>query len=126
MHTWRSFLPITKIKLGGSSASFNLAGDYSHHGVVHIILVIAIVVLLVLGLEKIFSGVAAAEIIWAIIDIRNVASDVSDSNKLIKGAASFQIGFFLLIIGALALVGALVLISMKAKKSTSAPAQPMM
>ena len=116
------FLPVIK-DLG---SNVNLMGG-NHHGVVHLILVIAIVVLLILNQQKILSGVLAAEIVWCIWDIRSVAKTVSDENKYGKmifdeKVASFQIGFFLLIIGALALVGALVLISMNAKKS--APAQP--
>jgi len=60
-----------------------------------------------------------------------VGSDVSDANKLYKAftgenAASLQIAFYLLIIGAIALVAGLVLIGMRSKKSTQAPAQPMM
>ena len=120
-----SFLPV--IKQLNQNISL-MQGN--HHGILHLILVIAIAALLVFNLQKILSGVMAAEIVWCIWDIRSVVSTVSDDNKLLKGTSfpksSMQIGFFLLIIGALALVGALVLISMKAKKNTQAPAQPMM
>lgn len=121
-----SFLPIVKV-LGDTES---LMGG-NHHGILHLILVIAIAALVVFNLEKIASGVMAAEIIWAIWDIRSVGSDVSDANKLYKAftgenAASLQIAFYLLIIGAIALVAGLVLIGMRSKKSTQAPAQPMM
>ncbi|MEE3352431.1 MAG: hypothetical protein VZR13_08485, partial [Saccharofermentanaceae bacterium] len=67
-----SFLPIVKV-LGDTES---LMGG-NHHGILHLILVIAIAALVVFNLEKIASGVMAAEIIWAIWDIRSVGSDVS-------------------------------------------------
>lgn len=121
-----SFLPVSKVDVSIMKESYNLMGSYGHHGIFHLILAIAIVVLLVLGKEKIMSGVIAAEVIWAVIDIRNVISDVNDANKLIKGSASTQFGLYVLIIGAVALVVALVLASLKAKKSSGPAAQPMM
>lgn len=119
-----TFLPAAKVSFMGISETGNLMSDYGHHGIFHLILVIAIVVMLVLDKKPVVSGLAAAEVIWAIVDIRNVASDVSDANKIVKDAASFGIGFFFLIIGALALVAGVVLLNINAKKN-AAPAQPM-
>jgi hypothetical protein len=117
-----SFLPI--VKAAGITSSLM---DGNHHGVVHIILIIAIAVLLVINQPKILSGVMTAEVVWCLWDMRSVASDVSDLNKLSTSwggskVASLQIAFYLLIIGALALIAGIVLATMNAKKS--APAQP--
>ena len=130
-----SFLPIETAKVSGFGASIttsrNLMGDYKHQGIILLILAIACVVILILGLdrEKILNaalGTTAAVGLWGII---NGITGLNATKKEFKGSSnastSFNIGFFALVLGVLAIGAAIVLISMNAKKSApSQPAQP--
>ena len=119
-----SILPAAKVSFMGMSESASLMqSGYNHHGIVHLILAIAIIVVLVIDKKKIVMGLAAAEVIWCINDIRGVASDVNDANKIVKDAASLGIGFWLIVIGAVAFVAAIVLMTLAEKKNAGAPAQ---
>lgn len=128
-----SFLPMVKRKvsfLGRSeSETLNLMGDYRRQGIFLLILAIAAVVILVLGLdkEKFLSsalGASAAFGLWGVIDvIRVMAQDKKDIKGMEDYASvSYQFGFFCLILGLLAVGGAIALTAMGSKKAT--PAQP--
>ena len=131
-----SFLPIETAKSSAAgvtiSTSRNLMGDYKHQGIFLLILAIACIVILILGLdrEKILNaalGTTAAIGLWAIINgITGLNATKSDIKKYdfggVESSTSFNIGFFALVLGVLAIGAAIVLISMNAKKS--APAQP--
>lgn len=126
-----SFLPIVKV-LGDTES---LMGDYHHQGIFLLILAIATVVILVLGLDRqkflnSALGASAAVGLWGIINgitgLSATKKDFKDSGVDKYASTSFSIGFFVLILGVIAIVGAIVLINMNAKKSTPAQAQPMM
>ena len=130
-----SFLPQAKAKVSmfgvSESTTSTLMGDYAHQGIFLLLLAIATVVILVLGLdkEKFLSGALGASAAFGLWGMINVIKDVSDAKKEIKGyedmmSVSYQIGFFLLILGLIAVIGAIVLTTMGAKKQKAAPAQP--
>ena len=134
-----SFLPIETAKVSfmsmSESTSRNLMGDYHHQGIFLLILAIATVVILVLGLDRqkflnSALGATAAVGLWGII---NGITGLSATKKDLKAAGmekyastSLSIGFYVLVLGVLAIAGAIVLINMNSKKSTPAQAQPMM
>lgn len=134
-----SFLPIETAKVSfmsmSESTSRNLMGDYHHQGIFLLILAIATVVILVLGLDRqkflnSALGASAAVGLWGIINgitgLSATKKDFKDSGVDKYASTSFSIGFFVLILGVIAIVGAIVLINMNSKKSTPAQAQPMM
>ena len=96
------------------------------------VLAVAAVVVLFLGLnrEKILSAVLGALVAFGAWGVFGVFKDVSDAKKEIKNSgageymkASYQFGFFVLIIGIAAVIGAIVLISMNSKKNAPAAQQ---
>ncbi len=131
-----SFLPQAKAKVEmfgmSESTSSSLMGDYAHQGIFLLLLAIATVVILVLGLdkEKFLSGALGASAAFGLWGMIQVIKDVSDAKKEMKGyedymSVSYQIGFFFLILGLIAVVGAIVLLTLNAKKQkTAVPAQP--
>ena len=128
-----SFLPQAKatVKMFGMSESetSNLMGDYAHQGIFLLLLAIATVVILVLGLdkEKFLSGALGASAAFGLWGLINVIKDVADAKKEIKGyedymSVSYQLGFFILILGIIAVGAAIFFNTVGAKKA--APAQP--
>lgn len=130
-----SFLPQAKASVSmfglSESTTANLMGDYRHQGIFLLILAIATVVILVLGLdkEKFLSGALGASAAFGLWGLINVIKDVSDAKKEIKDAgagdymsASYQIGFFILILGIIAVGAAIFFVTKGAKKA--APAEP--
>ena len=131
-----SFLPMSQAKISmlgmSESTTGNLMKDYGHQGIFILILAVAAVVVLFLGLnrEKILSAVLGALAAFGAWGVFGVFKDVSDAKSEIKksGAgeymkASYQFGFFVLIIGIAAVIGAIVLISMNSKKNAPAAQQ---
>ena len=128
-----SFLPQAKatVKMFGmsESESSSLMGDYAHQGIFLLLLAIATVVILVLGLdkEKFLSGALGAMAAFGIWGLIAVIKDVSDAKKEIKGyedymSVSYQFGFFVLILGIIAVGAAIFFVTKSLKKG--APVQP--
>ena len=110
------------------TATGHLMADYAHQGIFILILSIAAVaILLFVHKEKVLSGVLGALCACDIWGLYNVIKDVSDLKKDIKSAgmeeyasASYQIGFFILVIGTLAVVAAVIIASIREKKGVAA------
>lgn len=131
-----SFLPQAQVKvpiLGTQTG--NLMSHYAHQGIFLLILSIGAAAVLILNIskEKVLPGVLGALAAIGLWSIIAVFRDVSDAKKEIKASsvlsgsasASYSIGFFVLILGVIAVAAAIVLNTMNAKKAGPAQAQPM-
>lgn len=127
-----SLLPqcVAKIEAFGEvdKTTGHLMADYAHQGIFILILSIAAVaILLFVNKEKVLSGVLGALCACDIWGLYNVIKDVSDAKKEIKNSglekyasANYQIGFFILVIGTLAVVAAVIIASIREKKGVAA------
>ena len=127
-----SLLPqcVAKIELFGEveKTTGHLMADYAHQGVIILLLsVAAVIILLFVNKEKVLSGVLGALCACDIWGMYNVIKDVSDAKKEIKNSglgdyasAGYSVGFYILILGTLAVAAAVIIASIREKKGVAA------
>ena len=127
-----SLLPqcVAKIELFGEveKTTGHLMADYAHQGVIILLLsVAAVIILLFVNKEKVLSGVLGALCACDIWGMYNVIKDVSDAKKEIKNSglgdyasAGYSVGFYILVLGTLAVAAAVIIASIREKKGVAA------